>query len=905
MRARLTAFGLALAALSISSPALAQLAQGELRGTVVDESGGVLPGVAVTAIHVETGTSRSTTTAANGGYLMPAMPLGTYKMTAELAGFSTMVREGFRLSVGETATINFTMKVATLQESVTVSGAAPMIDTKKSELTGNINPEQVQQLPLNGRNWLDLVSMVPGARGNLGDIRAGASGSDAARYQVDGLSVTGQGTGGETQSYGLDVIAEMQVLTNRFDAEYGRVTGAVVNAVTKSGTNQFRGSVYDSLRDDSMNAKDFVRGTVTPLHETQAGFTLGGPLVRDRAHFFGSYERQRRAITNIPTTGLPQFDVGVSAPITRHLITGRIDTQLSRAHRLFFRTNPFKETRMNEGISGKAVFNAGDNYRAYNQDGVTGETWVLNDRLVNEVRTGLFYFHKKLEELAAQPRYGFPSVTLGPATNVPQWWKERIFQFNESISYFVPAWRGEHRFKAGFQYQRSYYQGELPSRSYGNFSFDRDPSNFLDPSTYPRPTSYGVSIGDFHYDVVNPAYGAYAQDDWTLQPRLTLNLGVRYDLEPKVDNPGLEEMRVEPEKRKVRKTNFAPRIGFTYDLRGDGNSVIRGGAGRYYGNILLNIPMNEARNRNRQVQITVVNPDLNNPLQGLNFEQLLAAPRNLVVMAADYQAPVQDQMSIGFAQQIGDRFAFQADVVHLTGRHIQMSRSINFFEDPVLHVPINPTVAGRPYPQFVDITRYESTGHSRYDGLQVGFTGRRAARGRIDFQSSYTLARTKGSTDSNRFGAVNNPFNLEDEYAYSNADQRHRFLVNGTTRLPYDVTVSAIWFTGSPKPLNITTSLNPFRSGGTRWLDAQGRVLPKNGERAPHWDNKLDLRLAKNFRVSRVTIQGLMDVFNILNITNYGSYGTTFGTAQYLQPAFTTNTFYQPRMLQVGFRITY
>lgn len=558
MKVRLACGIVALVA-SFSSPIVAQLAQGELRGTAVDENGGVLPGVTITAVHVETGTTRTAVTSDTGTYLMPAMPLGTYKVTAELLGFSTVVREGFRLAVGESAAISFTMKVATLQETVTVTGESPLVDTKKSSLSGRVDPEQVQQLPLNGRNWLDLVSMVPGARGNPGDIRAGASGSDGARYQMDGLSVTGQGTGGETQSYGLDVIAEMQVLTNRFDAEYGRVMGAVVNAVSKSGTNQLRGSAYDYVRDDRMNAKDFVRNTVTPLHEAQPGFTLGGPIVHDRAHFFGSYERQKRGITNIPTTGLAKFDVGASAPITRHLITARVDAQLTRANRLFFRTNPFKETRINEGIGGKVVFNAGDNYRAYNQDGVAGETWVLSDRLVNEVRAGVFYFHKKLEELAAMPRYSFPSVTLGPATNVPQWWKERIFQANESISYFLPASHGEHRTKAGFQYQRSYYQGELPAKSYGNFSFDKDPSNFLDPATYPKPTSYGVSIGDFHYNVMNPAYGLYVQDDWSAQPHLTLNLGVRYDLEPKVDNSGLVEQSVEPGTRHTQKTNVAPR----------------------------------------------------------------------------------------------------------------------------------------------------------------------------------------------------------------------------------------------------------------------------------------------------------------------------------------------------------
>src|SRR5262245_29012951 len=302
---------------SVATP-LAQLAQGELRGTVVDESGAVLPGVTITAVHIETGTSRTTTTAVNGGYLMPSLPLGTYKVTAELSGFSTVIRDGFRIAVSESVAINFTMKVATLQETVTVTGESPLVDTKKSSLSGRVDPEQVQALPLNGRNWLDLVALVAGSRGNPGEIRAGASGGDGARYQMDGLSVTAQGTGSESQSYSQEIIAEVEVLTNRYDAEYGRVTGAVFNAVTKTGTNSLRGSAYYYLRDDKMNTTDFVTGLVTPLHQPQSGFTLGGPILRDRAFFFGSYEYQRAAITNRPSTGLAQFDVHVAAPQTRH-----------------------------------------------------------------------------------------------------------------------------------------------------------------------------------------------------------------------------------------------------------------------------------------------------------------------------------------------------------------------------------------------------------------------------------------------------------------------------------------------------------------------------------------------------------------------------------------------------------
>jgi hypothetical protein len=810
--------------------------------------------------------------------------------------------------VGETVTLNFTLKVAAVQVSVTVTGASPLVDTKKSELTGHVDPDQVQYLPLNGRNWLDLVSLVPGARGNPGDIRAGSAGSDAARYQMDGLSVTGQGTGGETQSYSQEVVGEVQVLTNQYDAEYGRVTSAVVNAVTKAGSNLFHGSDYYYLRDDKMNAANWLTGAVTPPHQTQPGLTLGGPIVKDKAFFFGGYEYQKAEITNRPTTGNPLLDVNVDAPQTRHFGNIRIDDQINNMHRLFLRTNPFKEYRVSEGVGGRNTVSAGDNYHAYNEDGLIGETWVVNDRLVNEARAGVFYFYKGLQELAPITRLTFPSAVFGPASNNPQWWKERIFQVSDSVSFFKPTGHGEHRIKSGFQYQRSYYQGELPSHFYGQFSFSKDPANFSDPSTYPAPTQYSASLGDFHYDYVNPAYGAYFQDDWTPAPRATLNLGLRYDLEPTVTNPGYEVPTLEPGTRNVQHTNFAPRFGFTYDLRGDGRSIFRGGIGRYFGNVLLNIPMNEVRNRNQQVQITVLRPSFTDPLQGLSFDQLLARPRNLVVMQNDYHVPQQDQLSIGLAQELGNRVAVQLDFVHLNGAFLPMSNSINFFENAALGVPISPLAGGRPFPQYVNITQYQTSGKARYDGLQVGVTQRRTANGRLEFQGSYTLSSTKDSTDANRFGTVNNPFNVADEYAVAANDQRHRLVANATAFLPYDVNLSAILFVGSPKPINIATSADPFGSGAGRWLNAQGGVLPKNGERAHYWDRKVDLRLVKNLRVlGRSRVQGMLDIFNVFNTANYdpSTYGAQYGTKTYLQPGFSSNLFYQPRMLQVGVRVTY
>jgi hypothetical protein len=294
-------------------------------------------------------------TSENGAYLMPALTLGSYQVKVELSGFATVLREGLSVGVGDSLVINFSLKLASLSETLTVVGKSPLVETRQSDLASKVEPRQIETLPLSGRNWLELVGLVPGARGNPGQIGAGAAGGDASRYQMDGLSVTGQGTGGETQTYSHETIAQFQVVTNRADAEYGRVTGAVINAVSKSGTNQLRGSALYFVRNDRFDAANFFTGVVAPFDEKQSGFTVGGPIIKNRAHFFGAYEFQKRNVTARPNTGIAQFDQDVDAGIRRKLPSARADIQLTNMHRMFARANLYYLNTQNQGWCARSI----------------------------------------------------------------------------------------------------------------------------------------------------------------------------------------------------------------------------------------------------------------------------------------------------------------------------------------------------------------------------------------------------------------------------------------------------------------------------------------------------------------------------------------------------------------------
>jgi hypothetical protein len=916
-----------LLAAGVAAPAAGQVAQAELRGTVVDQSGAALPGATITATHTETGTARTTVTTETGAYVMPALPVGTYDVRAELTGFSTIIKEQIRLAVGESGTLNFSLKVAAVQETVTVTGESPLVDTKKSDLSGKVEQHQIENLPLNGRDWLGLVALVPGARGNPGAIQAGASGSDMAKYQVDGVDVSNQCCGGSNQGYSEENIEEFKVQTNRYDAEYGRVNGAVINAVTKAGTNSVRATGFGYFREDNFfgpfhDAPNFFTNKVAPFDQKQSGVNSGGPLVRNKAFYFASYEYQKLSATTHPNTGFAQFDVDLPADTTSHYTTVRGDFQPSQTHRIFARTSIYDRQQLNVGVGSTTAESGGYHYPSKNHDLSLGETWVITSRALNEVRAGFSAINNKLDSNCYCVQLVFPSVTLGSPTNSPQWWKEMNIQVNDLFSYFVPSWHGDHSVKAGFQFFRPHFWGAFPDPAFGSFTFTKDATNFNDPSTYPAPSRYTIPLGDTSYTIMNPTYGAFVQDNWTVTARLTLNLGVRYDLETGTSNTDVPSP-IQPGIRPLDKNNVSPRVGFAYDVRGDGRSVVRGGIGRYYDKVMLNLTSNERRSiLGEFLNVTILNPSFTDPLGGRTFTDFQAQhiPAGLTVMDNDYRTPENDQISIGLAQQIASVYALQVDFIHARGRYEPMTPSINYFADPTTHLPLNPAVYGRPYPAYTNITMTTSTGKSEYDGLQMGFNARGT---RVTAGATYTLSRTYDNHNGNRGGTPTNWYNLDDEYTYSSADQRHRVIANTVVTLPYRIQASAIFFVGSPRIIGPSTNLDPFGLGFTgRWLESPtqcpcsgltvardsartGNFTWADGSAGSGWDRKLDLRFAKAVKVQHMTLQGMLDLFNALNIRNATGYTTNYFSRTYLQPSSSTNLFYQPRQVQFGFRISY
>src|SRR5688572_29811562 len=309
-----------------------------LTGTVTDATGGVLPGVTVTAVNDATGNTFVGVTDGTGSYRIPVR-VGNFRLTAELQGFTTVQRTGVQLLVGQTIAVDVQMSPSTIQETVTVTAEAPLIEVTTSSLGGNIDPAQVQELPVQGRNWMALAILAPGSRttpGTIDEPLPDRNGGEVREFQlhIDGQQVTQDLGTGVQPRYSQDSIAEFQFISNRFDATMGRSSGVQVKAITRSGSNNLSGLFRANFRDDRFNAEDPVVNEVLPMSNQQFSGVLGGPIVRDRLHYFGNFEYERAPRSSAWNTPFPGLNVTLSGKETIKMGGARLDYQLTPNNRL-------------------------------------------------------------------------------------------------------------------------------------------------------------------------------------------------------------------------------------------------------------------------------------------------------------------------------------------------------------------------------------------------------------------------------------------------------------------------------------------------------------------------------------------------------------------------------------------
>lgn len=965
-------------------PAQAQDAtKGEIRGVVNDSSGGVLPGATVTAVHVQTGETRSTVSTETGLYRLPALSVGAYVVTAELQGFSTLKREGITVGLGQTLTVDFTLEVGGISESVTVSGEAPLVDATKTEVGGLLEPAQILNLPLMGRNWMELGFVMPGVTSTVIHPRGVATGRGDSWSQnviIDGVDSREECCNRSNGTHSQEAIAEFKIINNNFPAEYGRSTSSILTAITKSGTNAVHGTGFYLFRNQNLDKPDFFTQIAEPLKYYQTGGSVGGPIRKDQAFFFGAFERQFDSRTGFSTTGFKQLD-SYKVPLRawQNYALAKVDVQFRGNQHLNAKYYYWHQDDLNgsvvssRGVEGRLTPWSTSDRLMTNAGVAVNHTWAGQKRL-NEFTFGWvwldWYWYGKhgipvpggfRNPEVDIPAISTPSFNMGLGTSLQDPAYEYKYQFKDNLSFFF-NWHGDHDLKVGVDMIFGWMDiGWFLNSQVGSLTFLQDPVDPFDFNSYPEPSRFTMGVGRpnalcpdnvsarakkafdqvgscaWWFPVRNFVYAGFVQDTWKPNAHLNLNLGVRYEIETGAMVPDyLERYQPKldpqiPHPTHSDRNNVGPRLGFTYDLRGDSKTLLRGGGGVSYGSFNFNRTFNkltkdgwmtivaDQRFPTRQpcfqghtlAEAITQNPKLLLPGCGLlSFDQLYAAATKAIgAIDSSFQLDRAIQATIGFTHQISDDLALDADFVYTTTGPDRLETDTNLFFDPATGGPKNPSIFGRPDPRFAGISTQQSWGKSIYKGLQISLNKR--LRQNYQYQVNYMLASSRDNIPAGSGpGQPDNPFD-RGEWGPSAGSSRHRLSANGTiSELPFGLQLSAVLlaYSGIHYDNRVQGDFwNLGRSTSRSYRQPDGTIVTlKRNSNVGEPFAKLDMRIAKWFELGADRRVGVIaEFFNVLNRKNYGSYGNVLGSRTYQQPLRNPSNQFAPRQTQLGVRVAF
>jgi hypothetical protein len=857
---------------NLAASAVAQIATATVQGEVTDHTKAVLPGVSVTALNEQTGVSRAVVTDERGFYRLTALQPGRYTLSAELSGFAVVRRSGIALTIGQEVAIPFQLALETLQETVTVTSAAPLIETSKTTLGTTFTQQKLEELPLAGRNYLNLVTMATGVTPEGGAAGMASFGRNSGRvgYQVDGVSQENNLTVGSRGSLSPDSVQEFQVLTNMFSAEYGMASGPIVNILTRSGTNDLRGRIGVYSRSNKLDARDYFATGEAPFSQQWYSGNIGGPIVRNRLHYFGSFEGLKQDETAVVTSPLMPGEYPRATRNVKFLT--KLDAQAG-SHHFTFRYNYDKGRTTNSGVGGLETIERGRITKPRRQDYQGTMTSVLSNRVVNEFR--IQYAPLNSGNRAAQaamncpncPSISRPGGNLGKPTNQPQWYDENRFQIVDSLS----LTRGQHDLKLGVNFNYLWTDIYFPGTQDGSFMFTTDkPFDSSDATTY--PARYDIVLGDPLMKVPDQLLDLFIQDSWRVTSNLTLNAGLRWDWQGQhVVSKDLN--------------NFGPRLSFSYDPVGQGTFVIRGGSGVFYDRNRGELTLFVFQAERNFTRIQIVNPGYPDPF-GPNpngtREGNLPVPSRTVV-DPNKQVTESYRTSLGFMKALGAVTRVQSDVVWTQGVHVLRNRDIN---------PVDPVTFRRPDPSFGLISQQEASARTHYAGIESEIE-RRLHRN-LQFTLGYTLSWTRHDLDT--------PVSqLDFSEAMARAGNRHVIVSNAIYQLPAGVQLGALFRARSGTPYSILTGVDNNRDGFfTDRPPGEGR----NVHEGP-WAWNIDARLSKYFTLPgsrRVDL--IAEAFNVTNTPQFATPENRQTSRSFLRFV-QMDANYAPRRVQLGVRYSF
>jgi hypothetical protein len=793
---------------------IAQGVGANLSGVVSDDTGGRLPGVTVTVRNTSNGADHVLTTGSGGDYRAVALQPGPYEVTAELAGFAA-VKRLLTLTVGADAIIDFKLGLASVQETLTVTGEVPMVEVTKSQPTSVVTAEQLKSVPVLSRNFLELAQLLPGSGpdnarsqsfvvtkfGGVADQRNGFS------TIFDGGAIDDSIWGSTLMNVSQEAVQEFRVFRNQFDAQYGAALQSVVTVITKSGGNKLSGSAFYFGRDRALSAKNAFATGKPPFSQNRVGGSLGGPFVANRAHFFGAYEYNKinkQVIIALPATNpLSATENGAfpSGP-KNHMSNFKVDHRFNDKHSIFVRHAYDNQYILRER---QPAADSNQTDESNHTNSVVGEeSWVISDRMVNTFRVHYLSQNLQLLPHSQDVAISRPFGTIGTATNAPQGFPRSLVTASDAM--YVSTPRHSLKFGGDFTYDREHHDSSYYSR--GSFTFGTNaPFDANVPATWPISLQIKAPA---QWDYQTKLISFYFQDDVRASDRLRFNLGVRYDIDTNMrdraffsdllDNPAFKGLdKFISKDRTIDLSYIQPRGGITWDVNGNGKVVARGGFGRY---VTRNRPWLDLTAQDLSASATAFVtdpqqlrffPDINKVLGG-SIQNYVASggARLLYLIPDDYKLPYALNTTAGLAWQLTPNSSVTLDLVHVRGYDQLGSTDVNLPASGAISAT-NP----RPVATFGQVGVLQNYSKSWYDGLETEY--RRQFGSRANIQASYTLSRNYRDGVpfySNWRGTQRTP----DERGYSENDSRHNLTMSGTMPLPLGFQLSAVgkFISGSP-----------------------------------------------------------------------------------------------------------
>ncbi len=930
---------LALILLLLPFAAFAQSTNGSISGTVSDDTGAVLAGVTVTATNIATGVSRTAISNSAGSYQIALLPPGTYRVSGELSGFQTWKAERVVVNVATDVALNHKLK-AGVSETVTVTAAAPVVETTRSEVSSVVNERSVENLPTNGRNFIDFVMTTPGV---VRDVRLGDISFAGQRGTLNSLVVDGAnndntffgqtigrtGSGRAPYQFSQDSVKEFQVNSNAYSAEYGRAGGAVINVVTKSGTNDYHGAAFLFNRDKARNANNYINEingrAKSPYHYDQYGASAGGPIVRDKHFFFFNYDAQRNSTPNLVVLGggrIAAFPTDPDSLKALATLTPLAQSYSQEQNQDVYLLKTDHEIAANNHLSlryNKQIFH-GVNYEnsgITNSSQHTGNSNVFTDTLagvLDTAPTGSFFNEVRVQHLKdSEPgkansdapeaqifQGGLAVLTIGRNSFSPRETTIKRNQLADTATFLVE----KHTLKGGFDYSKDNILNYFPGNFFGVYRFNSladfetgKPAQFT--QAFPGPGTTGPIT---HPDLKE--IGLFVQDEWHTLPALTVHAGLRYDKEdiaqPSVLNPDaqLQAAGYYTNHINTGKGNIGPRLGFAWTPRADSRTVVRGGYGIFYGRTPSIMYGTAHSNNGINVQtITFTGnlmPTYPNIYSSLPTSVALPKP-TIFVFDPNFRQPKVEQTSLGVEQQIGNDFSVGATYQYVKGSDLQRTRDINVSTPTTVNATISTggtasftRYTGRPYTNFTRVLAFESSAKSKYDGvtldLQKRFSNNWQARLAWthstvkDNKPDATAVVPFSSGDDAKYAS--DPLNLDRDYTYGDNDVRDRIVLSGVWSLDSYAqglngvakalasgwTISGILSYQTGQPYSPTVNSDLNNDGNPSNDIAPGFL--RNSLRLP---SQLDLspRIAREFPLfSSARLQLIVEAFNLLNRHN-------------------------------------